>query len=168
MLALNYGIQSKQKMLLSFLCTGSDYKDISEQISLIGNQSTATISISITNDDLAEGLEMFGGLLEVASQTLNLSSVSTVRIEIIDDEGKYFSLFTVIVSVLWCLVEGICGNVLPRGNCSVDALCRVSKNGRKLQNCFCRDGFLGNGLMCQGIYRKLVIVDNYVVKLFRC
>ena len=138
-------------MLFSVPCVGSDYKDISEQISLIGNQSTASVSIPITNDHLAEGLETFSGLLEVASQSLNFSSVSTIQIEIIDDEGKDFSLFTVSVCVvIIILVEGVCGNVLPRGNCSIDALCRVSTNGRKLQNCFCRDGFLGNGLMCQG------------------
>ena len=86
-------------MLFSVRCIGSDYKEISEQISLIGNQSTATVSIPITNDHLAEGLETFSGLLEVESQTLNLSSVSMIQIEIIDDESKDFGLFTVSIFV---------------------------------------------------------------------
>ena len=69
---------------------GEDYDDRSMQISIIGNQSTAIVSIPVTDDRLAEGLETFSGKLEVVSQSQNLSSVSIIRIEIIDDEGIKF------------------------------------------------------------------------------
>lgn len=58
------------------------------QIPITSNQSTAVISIPIVNDNVAEGLETFGGMLEVVSQTQNLSFVSIIHIEIIDNEGK--------------------------------------------------------------------------------
>ena len=35
-------------------------------------------------------------------------------------------------------------------NCSADAFCTVSTNGRDLLNCVCRDGFLGSGVVCRG------------------
>ena len=41
------------------------------------------------NDHLAEGLETFGGMLEVVSQEQNLSFASIIHIEIVDDEGKW-------------------------------------------------------------------------------
>ena len=36
------------------------------------------------------------------------------------------------------------------GNCSANALCQVSANGRTLLGCNCKDGFIGNGFICQG------------------
>ena len=68
--------------------TGEDYLALSLQIPVTGNQSTAVLSIRIVDDHLAEGLETFGGMLEVVSQEQNLSFVSTIHIEIVDDEGK--------------------------------------------------------------------------------
>ena len=69
------------------LIEGKDYEQISIQLSLVGNQSTAVINIPIINDDLAEGLEIIGGMLQVVSPPSSLSSVSIIHIEIIDDEG---------------------------------------------------------------------------------
>ena len=37
-----------------------------------------------------------------------------------------------------------------KGDCSADALCKVSANGRRLLNCSCKDGFLGTGPICRG------------------
>ena len=68
--------------------TGEDYLALSLQIPVTGNQSTAVLSIRIVDDHLAEGLETFGGMLEVVSQEQNLSFVSIIHIEIVDDEGK--------------------------------------------------------------------------------
>ena len=68
--------------------TGEDYLTLSLQIPVTGNQSTAMLSIMIVDDHLAEGLETFGGMLEVVSQEQNLSFVSIIHIEILDDEGK--------------------------------------------------------------------------------
>ena len=68
--------------------TGEDYLELALQIPITGNQSTAVISIPIMNDYLAEGLETFGGMLEVMSQSQNLSFVSIIHIEIIDNEGN--------------------------------------------------------------------------------
>ena len=50
------------------------------------------------------------------------------------------------------LDTGVCGNIVPHlnSNCSADALCKVSANGRELLNCFCKDGYLGRGLICLG------------------
>lgn len=44
------------------------------------------MSIPIIDDDLAEGVELFGGMLQVLSPQSNASSIITI--EIIDDEGK--------------------------------------------------------------------------------
>ena len=71
---------------------GKDYEQISTQLSLAGNLSTAVINIPIINDDLAEGLEIIGGMLQVVSPPSSLSSVSIIRIEIIDDEGIIIKL----------------------------------------------------------------------------
>ena len=71
---------------LAISLLGKDYKQISEQISITGNQTNVTINIPIMNDFLAEGLETIGGRLEIISPT-NISSASTITIEIIDDEG---------------------------------------------------------------------------------
>ena len=73
--------------ILLLLIEGKDYEQISIQLSLAGNQSTAVINIPIINDDLAEGLEIIGGMLQVVSPSSSLSSVSIIHIEIIDDEG---------------------------------------------------------------------------------
>ena len=69
--------------------SGEDYLALSMQISVTGNQSAAVLSIPIVSDHLAEGLEIFGGMLEVVSQEQNLSFVSIIHIEIVDDEGKW-------------------------------------------------------------------------------
>ena len=74
-------------MILFPLLKGKDYEQISTQLSLAGNQSIAVINIPIINDDLAEGLEIIGGMLQVVSQPSSLSSVVNINIEIIDDEG---------------------------------------------------------------------------------
>ena len=74
-------------MYVVMMNTGEDYLELVMQIPIIGNQSTALISIPIVNDNLAEGLETFGGMLEVVSQSQNLSFISIIHIEIIDDEG---------------------------------------------------------------------------------
>jgi hypothetical protein len=71
------------------LYIGEDYSALSLQIPVTGNQSTAVLSIPIVNDHLAEGLETFGGMLEVVSQVQNLSFVSIIHVEIVDNEGKY-------------------------------------------------------------------------------
>lgn len=88
-------VNSAQTISLKLHCyiyhlnVGEDYLGLTLQIPIIGNHSTvATISIPISNDYLAEGLEIFSGMLEVVSQTQNLSFVSIIHIEIIDDEGK--------------------------------------------------------------------------------
>lgn len=60
------------------------------QIPITGNQSTAEISIPIIDDNLAEGLETIGGALEVVSHSQNLSFVSMIHIEIVDNEGKQY------------------------------------------------------------------------------
>lgn len=67
--------------------TGEDYEEISLPISFSDNQSTVLISIPILDDMLAEGLETVGGILEVVSQSLNVSSVSRIEIQILDNEG---------------------------------------------------------------------------------
>ena len=64
--------------------TGEDYIQVSERILIAGNQTT-DINILIINDDLAEGVESIGGMLQVLSPQSNASS--TITIEIIDDEG---------------------------------------------------------------------------------
>lgn len=69
-----------------FFIKGEDYTQISEQILIAGNQ-TAVINIPIINDNLAEGVEVIGGILQVLSPQSNISS--TITIEIIDDEGTY-------------------------------------------------------------------------------
>ena len=61
------------------------------RIPIIGNQSTTQISIPIVNDNLAEGLEALGGMLQVVSQSQNLSFIAIIHIEIIYDEGKLLS-----------------------------------------------------------------------------
>ena len=45
---------------------------------------------------------------------------------------------------------GVCGNNVPslKSNCSVNALCEVSSNGRELVNCSCKVGYLGTGPIC--------------------
>jgi hypothetical protein len=60
---------------------------LSKVISITGNDTTV-ISIPIINDDLAEGLEIFGGRLEIITPP-NSSTASNISIEIIDDEGLY-------------------------------------------------------------------------------
>ena len=57
--------------------------------------------------------------------------------------------------------EGICGNLLPLAidNCSDNAICRVSSNGRELLDCYCRDGFLGNGFICRSKYYTKSMVE---------
>ena len=67
---------------------GKDYEEVSKLISIAGthNQTNVSISIPITNDDLAEGSETIGGRLEIISPPDN-SSEYTITIEIIDDEG---------------------------------------------------------------------------------
>ena len=84
--------------------SGEDYEYTSREVSLIGNQSIAVVSIPIINDDLAEGAETFGGVLEVTSQSLNLSSVSTIQIEIIDDEGKQCEMVGTTCSTAVCFL----------------------------------------------------------------
>ena len=74
------------------LASGADYEGISMSVDLTGNQSTAVISIPILDDTLAEGYETFSGKLQVESQSLNLSFVSIIYIEIIDNEGIDFAL----------------------------------------------------------------------------
>ena len=59
------------------------------QISLVGNQSFANVKIPIIDDELAEGAEGFGAELVVESTSRNMSSVSTIIIEIIDDDSKH-------------------------------------------------------------------------------
>ena len=73
---------------------GKDYEQISTQLSLAGNLSTAVINIPIINDDLAEGLEIIDGMLQVISPPSSLSSVSIIHIEIIDDEGIIIKLIS--------------------------------------------------------------------------
>ena len=79
--------------------SGEDYEYTSREVSLVGNQSIAIVNIPIINDDLAEGAETFGGVLEVTSQSLNLSSVSTIQIEIIDNEGKQCEMVGISTAV---------------------------------------------------------------------
>ena len=67
---------------------------VSMPVDLTGNQSKAVISIFIVDDTLAEGYETFGGKLEVMSQSLNLSFVSNITIEIIDNEGTLACFIT--------------------------------------------------------------------------
>ena len=103
------------------------------------------------NDDLAEGLEIIGGKLQIISPPNN-SSASTITIEIIDDEGIKYSYqinkFNILIIII--IDRGVCGNVVPglKSMCSADALCEVSANGRELLNCSCKEGYLGTGLIC--------------------
>ena len=58
------------------------------------------------------------------------------------------------IKSLLLLDRGACGNIVPlKGNCSVDALCNVSSNGRRLLNCSCKNGFLGTGPICRSKYK---------------
>ena len=76
-----------------YTISGIDYEAVSMPVDLTGNQSTAVISIPILDDILAEGYEIIGGRLEVVSQSLNLSFTSIIKIEIIDDEGKFSLIY---------------------------------------------------------------------------
>ena len=58
---------------------------------MISGNDTTVISVPVINDDVAEGLELFGGRLEIISPTNN-STASIISIEIIDDEGLYKKL----------------------------------------------------------------------------
>ena len=40
----------------------------------------------------------------------------------------------------------------------MDALCKVSANGRRLLNCSCQNGFLGTGPICRGKLIKIMIM----------
>ena len=152
---------------------GEDYAQISQQISIAGNQTTV-ISIQIIDDDLAEGVELFGGMLQVLSPESNASS--TITIEIIDDEGKILNLKNTIMTDwlnnnIIIVDKGDCGNpVLSKGVCSEDALCEVSANGRTLQNCFCKDGFLGTGPICRSMFEtmnsiKIILLHAYHIHI---
>ena len=44
-------------------------------------------------------------------------------------------------------------------NCSENALCKVSNDGRIILKCFCMKGFVGNGFICRG---KYLIMGFYV------
>ena len=77
------------------LIKGEDYEQISVQLPLAGNQSTAVINIPIKNDSLAEGLETIRGMLQVVSPSNYSSSVSNISIEIIDNEGSIMYIIIV-------------------------------------------------------------------------
>lgn len=71
-------------MIIFSFIKGEDYVQISQRILIAGNQTTA-INIPIIDDNLAEGAEAIGGILQVLSPQSNISS--TITIEIIDNEG---------------------------------------------------------------------------------
>lgn len=71
---------------IGVLNLGKDYEQISKLLSISGNDTSTIISIPVLNDDLAEGLEIIGGKLEIISPPNN-STPSFISIEIIDNEG---------------------------------------------------------------------------------
>ena len=83
------------------LIKGEDYERISVQCSLSGNHSTTVINIPIKNDSLAEGLETMQGMLQVVSPSNYSSSVSNIRIDIIDNEGSIMYIITGIIIILY-------------------------------------------------------------------
>ena len=85
----------------NIIIKGEDYEQTSIQCSLSGNQSTAVINIPIKNDSLAEGLETVQGMLQVVSPSNYSSSVSNIRIDIIDNEGSIMYIITGIIIILY-------------------------------------------------------------------
>lgn len=127
-----------------------------------GNDSS-TIEITIIDDGLAEGREVFVGLLEVYSPFRNYSV--KIDIEIIDNEGSHHFFFffykehTCCSScydniIMWYAERGVCVHMIGGRNCSENALCTVVIGRKLIHSCSCKDNFLGNGFICQGVWNS--------------
>lgn len=62
----------------------------------------------------------------------------------------YYKIILLMIVIIVYADMGVCGNTVPslKSDCSANALCKVSSNGRELINCSCKEGYLGTGPIC--------------------
>ncbi len=82
-----------------------------------------------------------------------------MKVSSIQNTTSKIKVLVIHYSIL-SIVEGICGHKLADGHCDDNALCRVGVTGRTLEDCYCRDGFIGNGFICRGMNSTIPIIDK--------
>ena len=79
-------------LTLTFPYTGvSDYTSISRMVTFSAGQSSASVSVPITNDNVIEATEMFSASLTAVSENIEIGA-DTADVTIIDDDGELMSI----------------------------------------------------------------------------
>ena len=90
-------------LTLTFPYTGvSDYTSVSRMVTFSAGQSSASVSVPITNDNVIEATEMFSASLTAVSENVEIGA-DTADVTIIDDDGELMPIL--------CYIR--CGSMYP-------------------------------------------------------
>ena len=85
-------MRNKCILTLTFPYTGvSDYTSVSRMVTFSAGQSSASVSVPITNDNVIEATEMFSASLTAVSENVEIGA-DTADVTIIDDDGELMSI----------------------------------------------------------------------------
>ena len=76
-----------------FLIAGTDYGGVVTTVTFEPGDTAQFVDISIVNDDVLEGVEMFTATLTTDDSNVDISSNDTATITITDDDSKPPLLF---------------------------------------------------------------------------
>ena len=89
---------------LTFPYTGvSDYTSVSRMVTFSAGQSSASVSVPVTNDNVIEASEMFSGSLSAVTENVDIGA-DTATVTIMDDDGELVSILCYILC---------CGSMYP-------------------------------------------------------
>ena len=90
-------------LTITFPYTGvSDYTSVSRMVTFSSRQSSASVSVPITNDNVIEASEMFSGSLSAVTENVDIEA-DTAIVTIMDDDGDLMSIL--------CYIR--CGSMYP-------------------------------------------------------
>ena len=86
-------------LTLTFPYTGvSDYTSVSRMVTFSAAQSSASVSVPITNDNVIEASEMFSGSLSAVTENVDIGA-DTATVTIMDDDGDLMFIYAVALCI---------------------------------------------------------------------
>ena len=129
-----------------------DFERVDMPVHFVNDSDFVVIAVNIVDDDLTEGVEMFSVVLTVsdpADPTQDFNS--SIIIQILDNDSTFIDkIFTTLIFYMITDI-GVCGNTFMGRNCSENAFCYLSEDNRYIQDCSCKNGYIGMGFICQGV-----------------